>query len=75
MKLIKNNRPIVPIATISFILFVAYFCTQVFLHEQYAVDGGLILSKKIIYPNNFSPLIDDYLGAWTSIYQISALLL
>ena len=32
----------------ALILLIAYFCSQLFLHEQKAVDGGLILSKKII---------------------------
>ena len=74
MQPIKFNQLVISLITVGFILLIAYFCSQLFLHEQKAVDGGLILSKKIIYPDNFSPLVDWILGAWTSTYQLSALL-
>ena len=74
MKPIKLNQIVSSLVTITFALLIAYFCAQVFLHEQVAVDGGLVLSKKIIYPDNFPPLVDWFFGTWTSTYQISALL-
>ena len=74
MKPIKLNQIVSSLITIAFALLIAYFCAQVFLHEQVAVDGGLVLSKKIIYPDNFSPSVDWFFGTWTSTYQISALL-
>lgn len=64
----------------NFIIFlclslgVSYILTMVHFHEQHAVDGGLVLAKKVVYPDNFSPLKDYFLGAWTSINQVSALL-
>ena len=74
MKPIKFNQFVISLITVGFIILIAYFFTQVHLLEQHAVDGGLVLSKKIIYPDNFSPLKDYFFGAWTSIHQIAALL-
>ena len=74
MKPIKFNQLVISLITVVFIILIAYFFTQVHLLEQHAVDGGLVLSKKIIYPDNFPPLKDYYFGAWTSIHQIAALL-
>ena len=70
MKPIKFNQLVISLITVVFIILIAYFFTQVHLFEQHAVDGGLVLSKKIIYPDNFVPLKDYYFGAWTSTHQI-----
>ena len=42
---------------------------------QYGVDGGLVLSGLIKYPDLNSPMIYYYLNSWTSIHQISSILL
>ncbi|MDC0059712.1 hypothetical protein OAJ18_01685 [Pelagibacteraceae bacterium] len=74
MKLFKPNHLLVKFTAIVFTLIVSYFFSQAYLIEQYAVDGGLVLSNKITYPDDFAPLKDYFFGAWTSIHQIAALL-
>ncbi len=42
---------------------------------QYGVDGGLVLSGIIKYPDQNSPMMYYFLNSWTSIHQFSSLLL
>lgn len=42
---------------------------------NYAIDSALVLSKKIIYPNNFNVWSDFIYNSWSLINQLSALFL
>ncbi len=42
---------------------------------QYGIDGGLVLSGVIKYPDFNSPMMYYYFNSWTSIHQFSSLLL
>lgn len=63
--------------TIIFILtfFVGYFFTQIHTFEQRAVDAGLVLSNLVSYPDQISPMKEYFFKSWTSLHQISKLLL
>ena len=60
------------------ILILAFFSCLIgfsYPYLQYGVDGGLVLSGLIKYPDLNSPMSYYYLNSWTSIHQISSLLL
>ena len=60
------------------ILILAFFSCLIgfsYPYLQYGVDGGLVLSGLIKYPDLNSPMGYYYLNSWTSIHQISSLLL
>ena len=42
---------------------------------QTAVDGGLIISGKVIFPEDYSNVTSIYFNGWNTLHQISALLL
>ena len=56
-------------------LFVGYFFMQVYPFEQRAVDAGMVLAKLVDYPDQISPMREAFLKSWTSIHQLSKLLL
>ena len=56
-------------------LFVGYFFMQVYPFEQRAVDAGMVLAKLVNYPDQISPMREYFLKSWTSIHQLSKLLL
>ena len=56
-------------------LFVGYFFSQVHFFEQRAVDAGLVLAKMVNYPDQISPMKEYFIKSWTSLHQISKLLL
>ena len=63
---IKNNYPeIVAIIFFSLVISLSYS------YLQYAIDGGLVLSKKINYPDSLSPMLYYYLNSWTLLHQIT----
>ena len=57
------------LASFSFLIGFSY------PYLQYGVDGGLVLSGLIKYPDLNSPMVYYYLNSWTSIHQISSILL
>ena len=63
--------------TIIFILtlFVGYFFAQIHTFEQRAVDAALVLSNLVHYPDQISPMKEYFFKSWTSLHQISKLLL
>ena len=66
----KNNYfQILILAFFSFLIGFSY------PYLQYGVDGGLVLSGIVKYPDLNSPMIYYYFNSWTSIHQISSLLL
>ena len=42
---------------------------------QYGIDGGLVLSGIVKYPDLNSPMMYYFLNSWTSIHQFSSFLL
>jgi len=57
------------------ILILAFFSCLIgfsYPYLQYGVDGGLVLSGLIKYPDLNSPMGYYYLNSWTSIHQISS---
>ncbi len=65
---IKNNYfEIIAILIFSLIISLSYS------YLQYAIDGGLVLSKEINYPDTSSPMLYYYLNSWTLLHQITEL--
>ena len=62
----KNHFPHILILILSSLLI---SLSYTFL--QYGLDGGLVLSNKVIYPDNNSPMMYYYFNSWTAIHQIS----
>ena len=42
---------------------------------QTAVDGGLIISKEVIFPEQFNNVTSIYFNGWNTLHQISAILI
>lgn len=66
--------------TNSFIIFVltllvGYFFMQVYPFGQRGVDAALVLAEIVNYPDQISPMKEYFLKSWTSIHQVSKLLL
>ena len=60
------------------ILILIFFSTIVgmsYPYLQYGIDGGLVLSGIVKYPDLNSPMIYYFFNSWTSIHQFSSLLL
>ena len=68
----KNNKFI---ATLFFLTLISFLTTIDNFALQTAVDGGLILSKKVIYPDEFSNVTAIYLNSWTLLHHITSILL
>lgn len=68
----KNNKFI---ATLFFLALISFLTTIDNFALQTAVDGGLILSKKVIYPDEFSNVTAIYLNSWTLLHHITSILL
>jgi len=61
--------------SIIVLLVISFFVSYSYFFLQYGIDGGLILANKIKYPDFNSPMVFYYLNSWTSIHQISYLLI
>ena len=72
--MIKKNKLNIAIILISTLL-VSYFFAQIHLFEQRAVDAGLVLSNIVLYPDDISPMKEYFVKSWTSLHQISKILL
>ena len=57
------------------VLVTGYFFSTIHNFEQRAVDAGLVLAEIVVYPDQISPMKEYFLKSWTSINQISKLLL
>ena len=64
----SNYFQIITLSIISLIVSLSYS------YLQYAVDGGLVLSNRINYPDNSSPMLYYFLNSWTSLHQVTQLL-
>ena len=71
MIIFKDKKSFLSILSIIFLSFVLSISVEKF---QYALDGGYVLSGLVEYPNN-SPMKYYYLNSWTSLHQITAILL
>ena len=60
---------------ISILTFFSLLIGLSFPYLQYGIDGGLVLSGIIEYHDLNSPMVYYYLNSWTSIHQLSSLLL
>ena len=67
--IIKNNILIFLITLTSFFLAISYS------FEQTAIEGGLIISGIVKYPEEFSVLKTFYFNSWTFLHQFAAILL
>ena len=72
--MIKKNKLNIAIILISTLL-VSYFFAQIHLFEQRAVDAGLVLSNIVSYPDDISPMKEYFVKSWTSLHQLSKILL
>lgn len=61
--------------TILILILFSLVIASSFDFIQYAVDGGLVLEKKIIFPNNYNILNYYYLNSWTALHQIVQILI
>ena len=68
-KRIKNFLIIIPILIISF-----YYSIYKF-ESQSAIDGGLILSEFVKFPENFSNVTSIFYNSWTILHHFSLILL
>ena len=59
---------------IIFGIFILFWSIAEF-DPQTAVDGGLIISGKVIFPQEYSNVTSIYFNGWNTLHQISALLL
>ncbi len=57
------------------LILVSFIISFSYNYLQYGVDGGLVLAKKIIFPDNESPVKYYLLNSWTAIHQISFILI
>lgn len=57
------------------IIFISIFFSISYSFEQYAVDGGLVISGIVKYPEDYSVLKAFYFNQWTFMYQFSAFFL
>ena len=67
----KNNN-IIPF---FFVFIVSIILSYSYSYYQVALDGGLVLSGIIDYPNPISPLKYYYHNSWTLLHQVSEILL
>ena len=58
-----------------FIFIVSVILSYSYSFYQVALDGGLVLSGIIDYPNPISPLKYYYHNSWTLLHQVSEILL
>ena len=65
----KNFLYVFPILIISIYYSIHHF------EPQSAVDGGLILSNKIIFPDNFKNVSSIFFNSWTILHHFTYLLL
>ena len=70
MNFILNNK-IIYFSLIIFCIFLSFS----YLPFQVSLDGGLVLSKIVEYPNPISPMKYYYYNSWTIINQFSEILL
>ena len=68
----RKNNNIIPF---FFIFIVSIILSYSYSLYQVAVDGGLVLSGIIDYPNPVSPLKYYYHNSWTLLHQLSEILL
>ncbi len=68
---LKDNN-IIPF---FFVFIVSILLSYSYSLYQVALDGGLVLSGIIDYPNPFSPLKYYYHNSWTLLHQVSEILL
>ena len=68
----KNNKYI---ATIVFLILVSILTTIDNFALQTAVDGGLILSERVVYPDQFSNVTAIYFNSWTLLHHITSILI
>ena len=68
----KNNKYI---ATIIFLILVSILTTIDNFALQTAVDGGLILSERVVYPDQFSNVTAIYFNSWTLLHHITSILI
>ncbi len=66
---IKNFLFIIPLLIISFYYSIYQF------ESQSAVDGGLILSELVKFPDNFSNITSVFYNGWTILHQFTFILL
>ncbi len=63
----------------SFYILIIFFSSFIISFSypflQYGVDGGLVLSNRVIYPDDASPMKFYFFNSWTSIHQLAFLLL
>ena len=60
---------LIPLIIISFLSTIDNFALQT------AVDGGLILSEKVKYPQDFSNVTSIYYNGWTILHQLTSIML
>lgn len=60
---------------ISILTFFSLLIGLSYPYLQYGIDGGLVLSGIIEYQDLNSPMVYYYFNSWTSIHQLSSLLL
>ena len=58
-----------------FFIFISIFFSLVRPYEQVALDGGLVLSGKILYPDGINIMKYYYYNSWTFLHQIIAVLI
>ena len=68
----RKNNNIIPF---FFIFIVSVILSYSYSFYQVALDGGLVLSGIIDYPNPISPLKYYYHNSWTLLHQVSEILL
>ena len=60
---------------IILIVLISIFLSISYSHIQRAVEGGLVISEIVKYPDGFSPMKAYYFNSWTFLHQLSAFFL
>ena len=58
-----------------FFIFISIIISLVRPYEQAALDGGLVLSGKVLYPDGINVMKYYYYNSWTILHQIIAVLI
>lgn len=70
--MLQREHILLTIFSLIFSIFITLFQN---IDVNYAIDAALVLSKKIIYPDNFNVWKDSIYDSWSLINQLAALFL
>ena len=57
------------------LIIVSFIVSYSYPFLQYGIDGGLVLADRVKYPDTNSPMLFYYLNSWTSVHQLSNILI